>query len=81
MTTTTLVAGVVVTTFVLQDGKRNNDRIELVGRAPASGYDAILVAVRIELDDMGRYRVCSLYPISEERVQNRKEKGRLVIIS
>lgn len=71
------VAAVISTPLYVRDDFRNTDKIELVGR-PDGMTDYLLVAVEIVLDEQGRYNVTSFYPISEKKVQNRRESGHLV---
>lgn len=68
------VATIVAMPLFVRDDFRNHGKIELVGRAPGLP-DWLLVAVEISLDHEGRYNVSSFYPISDAKVQNRKEAG------
>ncbi len=51
--------------------------IELVRRFPGDPGGALLLAVGIERDDRGRYRVRSFYLIGEDDVERRRRKGYL----
>ena len=55
---------------------RNSGKIEFVGRSVAN-KENVLVAISLEIDPRGNYHVHSFYPISEAKVQNRREKGHL----
>lgn len=68
------VAAVVADPLYIGDDFRNPGRIELIGRVPAIGT-FMLVAVTIERDAAGRYNVCSFYPISDKKIQPRRERG------
>lgn len=68
------VAAVVAEPLYIGDDLRNPGRIELIGRVPAIGA-FLLVAVTIERDIAGRYNVCSFYPISDKKIQPRRERG------
>jgi len=62
----------------LGDDFANHGKIELISRIPALG-DALLVAVDVTMDRQGRYNVASFYQISQAKIDNRKDKGRLLI--
>ena len=63
----------------LGDDFNNRGKIELVARVAALG-NALLVAVEVTKDDNGRYNVTSFYRISQKKIDNRREKGRLLIV-
>jgi hypothetical protein len=71
------LAQVVLRPLYIGDDFKNEGKIELVGRVRAIS-SAILVAVALEADDAGHYRVCSFYPISEEKIEKRKERRHLL---
>ena len=50
----------------------------MISRVPALGA-GLLVALVIEPDAQGRYSVSSFYPVSERRIENRRQKGFLII--
>lgn len=56
------------------DDFNNEGKIELINRIPSID-SAILVSVTIEKDCNGNYNVCSMYLISEKKIQSRLEKG------
>lgn len=68
------VAAIVTTPLYVRDDFKNHGKIELVGKS-AGLPDWLLVAVEVSLDEEGRYNVTSFYPISDKKVQNRKESG------
>lgn len=72
------VASVIADPLYLGDDFRNEGKIELVGRPLGLGTP-LLVAVELTKDDDGRYSVTSFYPISEQKVQNRREKRHLLV--
>jgi len=55
-----------------------NSGIELVGR-PVGTRAWMLIAVTLEKDKHGRYNVVSFYPVSEGKIQSRRERGFLKI--
>ncbi|WP_319413376.1 PBECR2 nuclease fold domain-containing protein [uncultured Cohaesibacter sp.] len=61
------------------DDFRNKGKFELV--RPVQGFDgqSILVAVVTEPDEKGNYRVASFYPVSQAKVDKRRQKGTLII--
>lgn len=68
------VASIVTTPLYVCDDFKNHGKIEMVGR-PTGFPDWLLVAVEVALDGDGRYNVTSFYPISEAKVENRKNSG------
>jgi hypothetical protein len=60
--------------FIFGDDFRNSGKIEFVGRPPGLGTP-LLIAVVITPDAHGRYNIASFYPVSEGKVQSRKQKG------
>jgi hypothetical protein len=68
------VASVILLPLYVCDDFRNAGKISMVGRVPGLP-EWLLVAVEIALDGDGRYNVASFYPISEAKVQARKESG------
>jgi hypothetical protein len=73
------VASIVLNPLYVGDDLRNGGKIELIGKAPGSAMYA-LVAVSVELDELGRYHVASLYPVSREKIENRRQKGFLRVL-
>jgi hypothetical protein len=72
------VAGIIAAPLYIGDDDRNPGNIEMIGRVQAAA-SLVLVAVNIELDEAGHYHVCSFYPISNTKAENRKAKGFLRI--
>jgi hypothetical protein len=70
------VATIVTNPLFARDDFANEGKIELVGKPPALG-EFLLVAVEISLDADGRYNVTSFYPISDKKVENRRNSGHL----
>jgi hypothetical protein len=68
------LASVVLTPLYVRDDFKNDGKIEMVGR-PDGFPDWLLVAVEIAVDKDGRYNVASFYPLSEAKVEKRKESG------
>jgi hypothetical protein len=56
------------------DDFKNPGFIELIGYAGAIST-FILVAVSTKKDDRGNYGVASLYPVSREKIDSRRNKG------
>ncbi len=73
------VAAVIADPMYLGDDFKNPGKIELVSHVAALG-NALLVAVEVTIDHDGHYNVTSFYPISQKKIDNRREKGRLVIV-
>ena len=71
------VAAVINNPLYARDDFKNAGKIELVGR-PGGMSEYLLVAVELTLDIQGRYNVTSFYPISEKKVETRREKGTLI---
>ena len=63
-------------TFVGQSPK-HRDNFEMIKRVPRRDRKAVLVAVGLEPDERGTYRVRSCYPISAEDVDRRRANGTL----
>jgi phage-Barnase-EndoU-ColicinE5/D-RelE like nuclease3 len=59
------------------DDHGNAGKIELIGRIRELDQ-FILIAVIIEVDPNGFYSVASFYPVSQTKIQGRREKGFLV---
>ena len=68
------VASIISTPLYVRDNFKNEGAIELVGKSDGLP-DWLLVAVEISLDEDGRYNVSSFYPISDKKVENRKQAG------
>lgn len=68
------VGTIVTGPLYVRDDFKNPGKIELVGK-PAGFPDWLLVAVEVSLDADGRYNVTSFYPLSEKKVENRKNAG------
>ena len=68
------VAYVVTGPLYVRDDFKNDGKIELVGK-PVGFPEWLLVAVEVSLDNEGRYNVTSFYPISDQKVQNRRDSG------
>jgi hypothetical protein len=63
----------------LRDDFKNGGKIELIARVAALG-SGLLIAVEIEPDELGRYRIASMYPVSQKKIDNRREAGTLLIV-
>lgn len=68
------VASIIASPLYVCDDFKNEGKIEMVGR-PNGFPDWLLVAVEIAQDEDGKFNVTSFYPISDTKVQNRKESG------
>lgn len=71
------VASVLANPLYFGDDFRNKGKIEIVGR-PQGWGEHLLVAVDVVQDAAGRYHVTSIYPISAQKVEARREKSHLV---
>lgn len=72
------IARIVSAPLYIGDDLKNAGKIELVGRV-LSINKTILVAVDLEKDLQGNYRVVTFYPISDQKVTNRLGNGFLKI--
>lgn len=70
------VAAIIENPLYLGDDARNPGKIELVGRVASLG-GGLLVAIEITLDGDGLYNVTSFYPISNQKIEDRRQKGHL----
>ena len=70
------VASVIANPLYIGDDAKNPGKIELVARVPALGH-GLLVAVNIELDGNGEYNIASFYPVSHDKIENRRAKNHL----
>lgn len=70
----TNLSNIITNPQFIGDDFNNEGKIELINRVPSIN-SAILVSVTIEKDSNGNYNVCSMYLISEKKIQNRLEKG------
>ncbi len=57
-----------------------NDGIEIIGSAPGSGGEFILIAICLTLDEGGNYQVRTFYSITDEKIQQRRRKGVLNVL-
>ncbi len=60
------------------DDFKNPGKIELIRRMPDK--QGLLVAIILEPDSRGRYRVASMYPIPQKVIDQRRQAGRLKIV-
>ena len=74
------VAAVINNPLYARDDFNNDGKIELVGK-PGGMTDYLLVAVELTIDTHGRYNVTSFYPISEGKVERRRESRHLVRVA
>ncbi|HSK39643.1 MAG TPA: hypothetical protein VK943_07730 [Arenibaculum sp.] len=72
------IGAVVAQPMYLRDDFGNHGKIELISRVPAL-KEGLLVAIEIVPDDLGRYRVASMYPVSRTKIDNRRQAGTLLI--
>jgi hypothetical protein len=73
------IGAVVANPTYLRDDFKNGGKIELIARVSALG-SGLLIAVEIEPDEFGRYRIASMYPVSQKKIDNRREAGTLLIV-
>lgn len=72
------LASIIADPFYIGDDLRNPGKIELIGRIAAAG-SMVLIAIDIERDADGRYRIASFYRVTDEKMRKRREKGFLKI--
>lgn len=65
---------VLASALYVGDDHHNSGKIELIGRIQDLDQ-FILIAVLIEVDAKGFYSVTSFYPVSQQKIQGRREKG------
>jgi len=70
------VGSIVCNPDFMGDDFHNPGKIELIGRVPALD-GGVLVAVIVEPDESGRYRIASCYRVSAKKIENRRQKGLL----
>lgn len=58
------------------DDFKNSGKIELIRRVP--GPTGLLVALVIEPDEDGRYHVASFYTVTQSRIDQRRQKGKVL---
>lgn len=68
------LARIIETPLYLGDDFKNAGKIEFIGRLPGWN-EALLIAVEMERDAHGNYNVATFYPISQAKVNSRREKG------
>lgn len=73
------VGAVIGNPLYVGDDFKNGGKIELVARISALGQ-SLLVAVNLERDLRDRYHICSVYPVTEQKIQARREKGYLFVL-
>jgi hypothetical protein len=71
-----LAAVVAAPTFIGQ-APGHADNFEMIGRVGLADGRVVLVAIGLEPDDRGDYRVKSCYLLEPEKVQERRRAGRL----
>jgi len=72
------IGAVIANPMYLRDDFKNSGKIELISRIPTLG-SGLLVAIEIEPDAQGRYRIASMYPVSQKKIDSRREAGTLLI--
>lgn len=73
------LAEVLASALYVGDDHNNPNKIELIGKIQ-NRDQFILIAVTIEVDNDGSYKVVSFYPVSQNKIQNRREKGFLKLL-
>ncbi len=66
--------GVIARPLFAGDDFRNAGKIELISRIPALGR-GLLVAVTLDERGSGVYHVCSMYPVSDRKIEDRLARG------
>ena len=72
------VGFVIQSPLYIGDDFKNHGKIELIARIPQIG-GALLVAINMQQQSNSTYYVCSMYRVSEGKVQKRREKGYLLV--
>jgi hypothetical protein len=72
------LAGIIANPLYIGDDHKNPGRIELISRAAAANA-MVLVAIKLEPDEAGRYHILSFYTMKAEKIENRRQKGFLKV--
>ena len=75
-----LVALVIADPTFVGQAPKHRENFEMVRRIPGGTGGAVLVAVGVERDRKGRYRVRSFYRITERQVAVRRAKRHLLLV-
>jgi hypothetical protein len=73
------IASVVARPTYVRDDFKNAGKIELIARVPAM-REGLLIAIELRKDEFGRYRVASVFPVSQKKIDARREAGTLLIV-
>lgn len=73
------IATVVANPLYVGDDFRNPGKIELISRIRAASI-SVLVAVNLMRDIRGKYHIESFYPVSDEKIENRRRRGFLKVV-
>jgi hypothetical protein len=68
------LSAVVASPLYIGEDFKNAGKIELVGRIRTAAI-SILVAVNVERNTRGQYQIASFYPVSEDKIENRRRRG------
>jgi hypothetical protein len=69
------VALVIAAPNFIGQAPKKRENIELIRRIPNTQGAALLVAVGLEMDEQGRYRVRSFYPLTPDELERKRLKG------
>ena len=72
------VASVIANPLYVRDDFKNDGKIELIGKPEALG-GFLLVAVELKLDANGNYNATSFYPISQKKIDNRRDHLKRIV--
>ena len=73
------IGDIIANALYARDDFRNDGKVELIGK-PVGSPHWLLVAVAIFVDADGHYNVASFYPLSQKKVDERRQSGHLKIL-
>ncbi|MBR0684419.1 hypothetical protein JQ594_00690 [Bradyrhizobium manausense] len=71
------LSGIISDPLYIGDDHKNAG-IELISRVTVANT-MVLVAIKLEPDERGRYHVLSFYPVKTAKIENRRQKGFLKV--
>jgi hypothetical protein len=72
------IEAVVIEPSVIGQAPKHGRNFELLRRIPGQDGDATLVAIKMEPDERGDYRVVSFYKVTARELHNKRGKGHIL---
>ena len=69
------VATVIADPTFIGQAPKHRENFEMIRRIPGGDGRALLIAVGVEMDEQGRYRVKSVYSITSAELERKRAKG------